>query len=84
VGEHDIGVFEILEFLRKHELLGWRLTGLGYDTVDLEFAALPSDLGAFAKELYEFCPDLIDQGFGSLATLEHHLRATRRVHFWWD
>ncbi len=83
-GEHDIGVFEILEFLRKHELLGWRLTGLGYDTVDLEFERLPSDMGAFAKELYEFCPDLIDQGFESLKMLEHHLRATRRVHFWWD
>lgn len=83
-GEHEVGVFEILRFLRKHESLGWRLIGIGYDTVDLEFARLPDDLKAFAQELYEFCPDLIDQGFPSLAELAKSLRATRRLHLWWD
>lgn len=83
-GEHDIGVFEILRFLREHEDLGWSLIGIGYDTVDLEFARLPSDVNGFAAELYEFCPDLIDQGFESLDRLEESLRTTRRVHLWWD
>lgn len=83
-GEHDIGVFEILAFLRKQEPLGWQLIGIGYDTVDLEFSQLPSDIDAFAKELYDFCPDLIDQGFESQEALAQHLLSTKRVHFWWD
>lgn len=36
------------------------------------------------SELYEFCQDLIDQGFESLDRLAESLRTTRRVHFWWD
>ncbi|MCG9894235.1 MAG: ankyrin repeat domain-containing protein [Fimbriimonadaceae bacterium] len=83
-GEHDVGVFEILDFLKRHEPLGWKLVGLGYDTLDLEFASLPADLAAFAQELYGFCPDLIDQGFESLNGLETHLKTTRRLHLWWD
>jgi len=83
-GEHEIGVFEILRFLRKHEDLGWRLVGIGYDTVDLEFDRLPADIPSFAKELYEFCPDLIYQNFESLERLEEHLATHRSVHLWWD
>jgi len=83
-GEHEIGVFEILRFLREHESLGWTLTGIGYDTVDLEFASLPADLDEWARELAGFCPDLIDQGFGSRDELVEHLRKTKQLHLWWD
>ena len=34
------------------------------DSVDIEFATLPQDMDAFARDLYEFCPDLVDQGTG--------------------
>lgn len=83
-GEHEIGVFEILNFLKDHEDLGWTLTGIGYDTVNLEFSRLPEDLESFVKRLADFCPDLIDQGFGSLEKLADHVSQTKRVHFWWD
>jgi hypothetical protein len=34
------------------------------DAVDIEFQTLPGDMDSFVKELYEFCPDLVDQGTG--------------------
>ena len=40
------------------------VTGAERDAVDLKFETLPQDMDAFAKELYEFCPDLVDQGTG--------------------
>lgn len=83
-GEHEIGVMEILEFLRRYEDLGWELTGIGYDTVDLEFSRLPPDLDAWCQELYAFCPDLIDQGHPDLPSLAAHLRTTGQLHLWWD
>lgn len=83
-GEHDVCVFEILSFLRRHEGLGWTLTGIGYDSLNLEFARLPEDFASFVQELAEFCPDLIDQGFGSHEKLADHVRKTKQVHFWWD
>lgn len=83
-GEHDVGVFEILSFLKKHEGLGWTLTGIGYDSLNLEFSHLPDNLETFVQELADFCPDLIDQGFGSHEKLAGHVRKTKQVHLWWD
>jgi len=35
-----------------------------HDTVNIEFTTLPADMDAFVRDLYEFCPDLVDQGTG--------------------
>lgn len=35
-----------------------------HDTVEIEFGTLPQNMDAFARDLYEFCPDLVDQGTG--------------------
>ena len=39
------------------------------DAIDLEFATLPADMDAFARELYDFCPDLVDQGTGCIGEM---------------
>jgi hypothetical protein len=36
------------------------------DTVDLEFLTMPQDLDAFVQEVYQFCPDIVDQGTACL------------------
>jgi hypothetical protein len=41
----------------------FRIVGADGDWVELEFLTLPTDLAAFAEEVYAFCPDTIDQGF---------------------
>lgn len=83
-GEHEVGVFEMLAFLRRYESLQWELTGVGYDVISLKFGRLPDDMEAWAKELYAFCPDLIDQGFEDLAQMVEHLRQHHALRFWWD
>ncbi len=54
------------------------------DTVWFELKNLPEDLPAFAADLYEFCPDLVDQGCGDLHGLIAELKKDRRVCLWWD
>jgi hypothetical protein len=39
------------------------------DGLMVHFRTLPEDLDAFAREVYEFCPDVIDQGFGCYAEM---------------
>jgi hypothetical protein len=34
------------------------------DSIEIEFKTLPRDMDAFVRELYDFCPDLVDQGAG--------------------
>lgn len=45
-------------------LCSFTVKGAGHDTVEIEFATLPADMDAFARELYDLCPDLVDQGTG--------------------
>lgn len=39
------------------------------DSVMIHFKSLPSDTKRFAQEIYEFCPDVVDQHFGCLGEL---------------
>lgn len=54
------------------------------DTIELRLKTLPPDLHAFAAQLYAFCPDIVDQGMGSVDELEEYVRRTRTVPLWWD
>ena len=36
------------------------------DRIEIEFTTLPKDMDAFVRDLYDFCPDLVDQGTGCL------------------
>ncbi len=46
---------------------GINIVGVKHDVVALTFEKLPDNLLAFAQEVYEFCPDIIDQGYASEA-----------------
>jgi Domain of unknown function (DUF4253) len=54
------------------------------DTIVLELKSLPKDINAFAKRVYKFCPDIVDQGTGDIAGLANVIRKTRQVYLWWD
>lgn len=54
------------------------------DTIVLEFKKLPKNIIDLAKDIYEFCPDVVDQGSGTVETLAQYLEATRQVFLWWD
>jgi hypothetical protein len=54
------------------------------DTIELSLMELPVDMQAFANDVYEFCPDIVDQGVGSVEALERLIRDSRQVHLWWD
>ncbi len=51
------------------QLQNWRaefdvqIIGAGHDFVNVKFERLPDDLCAFAEHIYDFCPDVIEQGF---------------------
>jgi len=54
------------------------------DTVQFRLRSLPKDLPKFAAEVYAFCPDVVDQGTGSVGVLADEIAKTRRVFLWWD
>lgn len=54
------------------------------DTIEFRFSKLPVDVPGFCKDLYKFCPDIVDQGVGTVEALESEIRRTKEVFLWWD
>lgn len=60
------------------------LPGVGTDFLELEFEQPLRDAKQWASRIYEFCPDAVDQGIGSVARLEKHLQRNKGLSLWWD
>jgi hypothetical protein len=59
---------DIIEWLQQlSPRCKFELTGAADDWVALRFETLPADICAFAQEVYEFCPDSVDQGIGVMS-----------------
>ncbi|WP_423735717.1 DUF4253 domain-containing protein [Chitinophaga caseinilytica] len=59
------------------------IVGAGHDWLEARFLARP-DWDAMAEKVYEFCPDAVDQGTGSIAALAAEMRETGMLYLWWD
>ena len=63
----DITTEDVIEKLTQwDELYGIEISEVEYDRVIVKFSRLPENLAALAMEIYEFCPDVIDQGYGCM------------------
>ncbi len=63
---------------------GLTVIGCGRDWLELEFKKLPTDLDAFSEEVYEFCPDSVDQGVGEVENLKLMIKEMNGIWLWWD
>lgn len=44
----------------------------------------PQDIKQFTSEVYEFCPDVIDQGYGSMEEMITDYQENKYFWLWWD
>lgn len=79
--ENDDIVAKISEW---NERFGLTVIGCGRDWLELEFKKLPTDLDAFSEEVYEFCPDSVDQGVGEVENLKELIKEMNGIWLWWD
>ena len=63
---------------------GLTIVGAGLDWVEAELVRPPPDWVAFAREVYEFCPDIVDQGTETVEALAEEMKESRTVYLWWD
>ena len=54
------------------------------DTIEFALRSMPEDLSAFCQDLYKFCPDIVDQGVGTVEKLEQEVAKSHAVFLWWD
>jgi Domain of unknown function (DUF4253) len=61
----DLDNAEIIDHLKQWQsLCSFVVKEAEGDRIEIEFTALPKDMDAFARDLYDFCPDVVDQGTG--------------------
>lgn len=82
---YGISHSQVVERYRQwKEKYGLILIGAGNDWLDAKFRNPPDDWLAFAREVYEFCPDVVNQGTESIDSLAEEMRRSNSVYLWWD
>jgi hypothetical protein len=70
-----------------HQRFGAELVGINGDTMNVKARTRPKDREQslkLARDLCGYCPDIVDQGVGSIAALAAGLMASDWWYLWWD
>lgn len=82
---YDLENGDIVDKISKWKTAyGLVVVGCGRDWLHVEFDKLPADLDKFAKEVYEFCPDSVEQGTGTVELLKEAIKEMHGIWLWWD
>ena len=71
----------IKQFDKKYSI---DLIGASGDYCEFDIQNSPTDWKVFADEVYKVCPDVVDQGTGTIEALAEEMKRTKRLYFWWD
>ena len=64
-GNYGVSTDDVIKRLKEWEnRCQFQIVGAGGDWVAVQFESLPENTCAFAEEIYEFCPDTVEQGVG--------------------
>ena len=66
---------------KKYEL---ELIGASGEWCEFIIHKEPENWIDFGNEIYKICPDIVDQGAGSVEVLAEEMKKTKRLYFWWD
>jgi hypothetical protein len=84
---YDISNERVISILKEwYRRYPYIIIGADYDWVEANFEVFPEGkaLKAFATEIYKFCPDIVEQGSGSINGLIEEMKETRKLYLWWD
>ncbi len=82
---YDLSPESVAKRLREWDRrYGLVLVGAGNDWFEAEFMKRPEDMPAFAREVYAFCPDVVDQGTETVEALAEEMRRKNTLYLWWD
>ncbi|MEC4896092.1 MAG: ankyrin repeat domain-containing protein [Oscillatoria sp. PMC 1051.18] len=82
---YGIGPGYVVEWLKNLEAeQPFIITCIRHDLLAGRFLTPIQDPEGLAASMYDFCPDLVDQGCGSVEQLAESLVESDRLYFWWD
>jgi hypothetical protein len=81
---YEISTAGVIAWMKELEAeQSFLLTGIGFDYLEGRFSDPVKDPGGLARRMYEFCPDIVDQGTGTVEKLAAEVQKGN-LYFWWD
>jgi len=81
---YDIGTAGVIAWMKDLEQeQPFILTEIGFDYMGGIFTAPVKNAPGLAKRMYQFCPDIVDQGVETVKALAGELEKGK-LYFWWD
>lgn len=82
---YGIGPGYLMEWLENLEKRHpFALLAVGHNLLAGRFRNIEQDATGLAQEMYELCPDIVEQGTGSVQELASSLAEEGRFLLWWD
>lgn len=82
---YDIETSHIIDKYKKWDNeFGITPIAIGFDFCECQIKNKNIDYKKLADEVYEFCPDVVDQGTETVEALEEEMRRTGSIYLWWD
>jgi len=82
---YDITTDSLIKIIRVFdEKYNLELVGASGDWCEFDIVNEPEDWLKFAAEVYAVCPDVVDQGSGTIEALADEMKKSKRLFLWWD
>jgi hypothetical protein len=82
---YDIETKDIIEKCQQwQKQFGIKLISIGSDFLECEIINKDIDYWKLSAEVYEFCPDVVDQGTETVELLKSEMEKTGTIFLWWD
>ena len=74
----------VLQLKEWHTEVGFKFVVIDVARIHAYMNKLPKNITQFSTEVYEFCPDVIDQGYSSMDEMIKDYKDTKYFWLWWD
>ncbi|MDO1500094.1 DUF4253 domain-containing protein [Winogradskyella maritima] len=82
---YDLSNQDVVEWFRKKNTeFDFDIIVADFDRIETIIKSEPKSYEKLGNEIYEFCPDVIDQGHSDMNELIQHLKKNKHMWFWWD
>jgi hypothetical protein len=82
---YGIDSYSLISHLNSlNQTLNLRLIGADFDWCEFEIRKEPNNWHQLAETLYKICPDIVEQGIGTIQSLETELKQSKRLYLWFD
>ncbi len=82
---YDVSNEKVLEKLESwNHKINYKIMVIDVNRIEGYLLSNPLSMKKFTEEIYEFCPDVIDKGYGTMDAMIKYYEVNKYFWLWWD